>query len=89
MSQFCKGVPIYLGRMFQFKRYLKSLFNYTSTNMIVIASYYKSLTASKSMPQKNNHDFKGKYPYVRVGTLVSMRIKDILNKNTLFFVLAF
>ena len=35
--------------------------------------HYKSLTPSESMPQKNNRDFKGKYPDVRVGTLVSMR----------------
>ena len=30
------------------------------------------------MPQKSDNDFKGKYPYVRVGTLVSMHITDIL-----------
>ena len=34
------------------------------------------MTPSKSMPQKSNLDFRGKYPYVCVGTHVSMRIKD-------------
>ena len=29
---------------------------------------------SKAMPQKSNHDFEGKYRYVRVSTLVFMRI---------------
>ena len=28
-----------------------------------ILCHYKSLTPSKSMPKKSNHDFKGKYPY--------------------------
>ena len=32
------------------------------------------------MPQKSNHDFKEKYPYVRVDTLVSLRITNILTK---------
>ena len=36
------------------------------------------------MPQKGNHDFKEKYPYVRVGTLVAMRITDILIKDSCF-----
>ena len=36
------------------------------------------------MPKKSNHDFKEKYPYVRMGTLVSMYIKDILTKTTFF-----
>ena len=31
---------------------------------------------SKSMLEKSNHDFKGKYPHVCVGTLVSMHITD-------------
>ena len=30
-------------------------------------------------------DFKEKYPYVRVGTLKSMHIKDILTKTAVFF----
>ena len=29
------------------------------------------------MPKKNNQDFKEKYTYVHVGTLVSMRIRYI------------
>ena len=32
------------------------------------------------MPQKSKHDFKKKYPYVHVGTLV----KDILTENNFF-----
>ena len=36
------------------------------------------MTLSKSMPKKSNHDFNEKYLYVRVGTLVSMHITDIL-----------
>ena len=38
-------------------------------------------TPSKSMLQKSNHDFKEKYPYVYVGTIVSMRIIDSLTKT--------
>ena len=38
------------------------------------------------MPQKSNHDFKEIYPYLRVGALVSKRIKDIMTKNTVFVV---
>ena len=33
------------------------------------------------MPQKSNHNFKGIYPYIRVSTLVAMRIKDTLTKT--------
>ena len=35
------------------------------------------MTPHKSMPQKDNHDFEVNYPYVRVGTLACVRIKDI------------
>ena len=54
--------------------------------MIVFASlqtlcHYKSLLPSKSMPQKSNHDFTEKYPYMQAGTFEPMSIKDILNKN--------
>ena len=31
---------------------------------------------------KGNHDFMEKYPYIRVGTLISLRITDILTKNS-------
>ena len=60
--------------------------NHISTTMIVFASlqilcHYKSLTPSKSLPQKSNYDFKGKYHYVRAGTIEIMHIKDILTKN--------
>ena len=51
-----------------------------------IFSHHKSLTPSKSIPNKNNHDFKEKYPYVRAGTLEPMRIKEILTKNSFFVV---
>ena len=50
-----------------------------------ISCHYKSLTPSKSMPQKSNHDFEEKYRCVRVGTLVSMLIKEILTKNSCFY----
>ena len=36
------------------------------------------MTPSKSMPKKSNYSFMEKYPYVRVLTLVSMHITDIL-----------
>ena len=36
------------------------------------------------MPQKSNHDFKETYPYIRVGPLEPMRIKDILTKKPAF-----
>ena len=32
-----------------------------------------SLMPSKSMPLKSNHDFKGKYSYIPVGTFEPMR----------------
>ena len=38
------------------------------------------MTPSKSMPKINDHDFEEKYPDVRVGTLISMLITDILTK---------
>ena len=40
------------------------------------------MTPSKSIPKKSKHDSKGKYPLVRVGTLETMLIKDILTKNS-------
>ena len=39
------------------------------------------MTPSKSMPQKSNHYFKEKYPYVHVGTLVSTRATDIFSNH--------
>ena len=39
---------------------------------------------TKSMPQKRNHDFKEIYPYVYVGTLVPMRLTDILTEIAIF-----
>ena len=36
------------------------------------------------MPQKQNHGFQEKYPYIRAGTLEPMRMKDILTKNSCF-----
>ena len=36
------------------------------------------------MLQKSNNDSKEIYPYVRVGTLKLMRIKDILTKNSFY-----
>ena len=38
----------------------------------------------KSMPQKSNHDFKEKHTNVRVGTLISIRITDIIGKTAVF-----
>ena len=38
------------------------------------------------MTQKNNHDFEEKHPYVCVGTLVLMRMRDILTKKLFFIV---
>ena len=37
------------------------------------------------MPQKSNHSCLEKYPYVRVGTLVSIRITDTLTKKQLIY----
>ena len=35
------------------------------------------------MPQKSNiYDFKVKYPYVPMGTLEPMHVKDIFTKNS-------
>ena len=34
------------------------------------------------MPQKCNHVFKEKYPYVRVRTIVPVRTKKIMTKNS-------
>ena len=42
------------------------------------------MTPSKSMPQKSNHVFMEKYPYVRVVTLLSMHINDVLTKSGCF-----
>ena len=39
------------------------------------------------MPQKNYNDFKEKYPYDHMGTLVSMYITDTSIKNSFFFLL--
>ena len=48
-------------------------FNHILTTMIIFAlCHFKSLTPSKSMPQKGNHDFKEKYPYIRAGALEHM-----------------
>ena len=45
--------------------------------MIVFASLpdFTSLAPSKLMPYKSNHDFKEKYPYVRVRTCLDQNIK--------------
>ena len=36
------------------------------------------------MPQKSNHDFKEKYPYIWAGTFEPMRTKVILAKHRFF-----
>ena len=43
------------------------------------------LPSSKSMPKKSNHDMKKKCPYVHEGTLVPMRMKNILTRSAIFF----
>ena len=53
---------------------------------ISILCHCKSLMPSKSMSQKSNHNFMKKYPYIRIGTLKPMRIKDILTKARFFAV---
>ena len=56
--------------------------------MIVFASLkiyqYIFLTSSKSIPQKSNHDYKEKYPYISICSLETKRIKDILTINRYF-----
>ena len=51
--------------------------------MIVFASlhlcHYSWHTGS--MPQKCNHDCKEKYPYIRVGTFVPIRVEDTFAKT--------
>ena len=42
------------------------------------------MTPPKSMPQKSNNSFNEKYPYDRVGSLVSIRTTDILTINSYF-----
>ena len=69
---------------------LKEL-NHSSTTMITFGSlqilcHYKSLTPSKSMPQKRNQDFMERYLNIKAGTYKPMRIKDILTKNRFFAV---
>ena len=65
-------------------------FNHTSTNMIISfllfckISCHKSLTPSKSKPQKSKHDFKEKFHYVRVGTIEPMHTKDIMTIKPVF-----
>ena len=52
---------------------------------MIFFDFLKNLIKSfQSMPQKSNHEFKEKYPYDRVETFVSMRITDILTKNSCF-----
>ena len=51
-----------------------------STIMIVFYSFPNQLPKGVIMI----NDFKEKYPYVHVGTLESIRIKDILTKNGCF-----
>ena len=43
-----------------------------------LMSLYKSLTPSKSMPQKRNKDFMERYPNNKEGTYKPMRIRDFL-----------
>ena len=38
------------------------------------------MTPSKSMPEKSYRDFKEKYPYVGLGTHISMHIAGTLTK---------
>ena len=54
-----------------------------STIMIVFYSFPNQLPKGVIMI----NDFKEKYPYVHVGTLEPMFIKDISTKNSLFAVL--
>ena len=42
------------------------------------------MTPSKSIPLESNNDVKEKDSYVRVGTLISMHITDILSKTVFF-----
>ena len=69
------------------KTYRSREFNHLSNTIIAFASslsHYKSLTPSKSMLQKGNHDFKEKYTYIRAGPLEPMHIKGILINNQFF-----
>ena len=43
-----------------------------------VLGHQKSLTPTKSMSQKSNHDSKEKYHYIHVGTLVPVRITAVL-----------
>ena len=43
-----------------------------------ILCHYKSLTPSKLIPHKRNHDSTKKYPNIKAGTYEPMRIKDTL-----------
>ena len=57
-------------------------------NLKIVVNNFCNLQISKyiSIPYKSLHDFLRKYPNVCVGTLlVSMRITDILSKNSSFF----
>ena len=54
-------------------------FKHASTNMMVFVSL-----PSKSMPYKSNHDFKGKCPYIHVGTIEPMCINHIMTESRVF-----
>ena len=60
---------------------LKSLTIHQQTwsflHLCKLLRHYKSLTPSKSMPQKSNHNFKEKYHYVRTGTIEPKHIKHL------------
>ena len=50
---------------------------------MIVFYHYESLMTFKSVPQKRNYDFTGKYPYIRAGTLRGVSEKGLLVKMSL------
>ena len=78
--------------VFSYEFYVKSKMSFFFLKIVV--AYFCNLQLSRFIsrindafqfkPQKITHFFKEKYPYIRAGTFVSKRIKDILTKNSYF-----
>ena len=66
------GFPTRTLQNWEFLKIKLEELSHISTTLIAFTSlqnlcHFKVLSNSKSMPQKSNHDFKKRYPYVSVG----------------------
>ena len=85
-----QNVFLYMSGSWMFVCFKFKEFSHISTIMIIlplckILCLYESLSYSKSMPKNINHNFKERYPYVSVGTLVNIG-KESWPKIAVFFV---